>query len=77
MRSKLAALERSYRELQFGKADADRARAEAEAVLQRERSRSANTKTVSELQALVASQQGQIASLQSQAKLDKVGNERK
>ncbi|EFJ46479.1 hypothetical protein VOLCADRAFT_92990 [Volvox carteri f. nagariensis] len=72
MRSKLATLERSYRELQFGKADADRARAEAEATLQRERSRGGNAKTVSELQALVASLQGQIASLQSQAKLDKV-----
>ncbi|GIL57188.1 hypothetical protein Vafri_12491 [Volvox africanus] len=76
LRSKLAGLERSYRELQFGKADADRARAEAEATLQRERARGGNTKTVSELQALVGSLQSQIASLQSQAKLDKLAHER-
>lgn len=73
MRAKLAALERSYRELQFGKADADRARAEVEMALQRERARSGNAKTLSELQALVGSLQGQMASLQSQAKLHKVG----
>ncbi|GLI67633.1 hypothetical protein VaNZ11_011881 [Volvox africanus] len=76
LRSKLAGLERSYRELQFGKADADRARAEAEATLQRERARGGNTKTVSELQALVGSLQSQIASLQSQAKLNKLAHER-
>ncbi|GLC65192.1 hypothetical protein PLESTF_000262000 [Pleodorina starrii] len=76
MRSKLASLERSYRELQFGKADADRARAEAEGALQRERARGGNTKTVSELQALVGSLQGQIASLQSQARLDKLAQDR-
>lgn len=49
-----------------------RTRAEAEAALQRERARAGSAKTVSELQALVAGLQGQLAAAQARAKLDKV-----
>lgn len=71
-RSKLASLERSYRELQFSKADADRQRGEAEAALHAERARTGGAKTVSELQQLVATLQATVAHLQQRARLDKV-----
>ncbi|PNW73273.1 hypothetical protein CHLRE_14g625802v5 [Chlamydomonas reinhardtii] len=75
-RSKLTVLERSFRELQFGKAEADRARAEAERALQAERARGGSVKTVSELQALVGSLQAQVAGLQKRDKLEKASQER-
>ncbi|KAG2423091.1 hypothetical protein HXX76_002316 [Chlamydomonas incerta] len=75
-RSKLAGLERAFRELQFGKAEADRGRAEAERALQAERARGGSAKTVAELQALVNSLQAQVAGLQKREKLEKASQER-